>query len=151
MSLVSACLTQSWSPNFFFVGFTTIRCYRKTFKENFFKEKTISRKTNKPNLKKWQKNLVLSLILAHLAQNTGCRLFFPKIWLEVLVSYHHVHNQNKLMIQSWENLVTGGQADEQTDKNDFIGRCQTNVECPIAWFLYKWNSNRKWIYTLYFS
>ena len=97
------------------------------------------------------KNLVLGLILADLAQNTGCRLFFPKIWLEVLVRYHHVHNQNKLMIQSWENLVTGGQADEQTDKNNFTGRCQTNVECPIAWFLCKWNINRKWIYTLYFS
>ena len=33
------------------------------------------------------------------------------------------------MIQSWENLVTDGWADRQTDKSDFIGR-PTNVERP---------------------
>ena len=36
------------------------------------------------------------------------------------------------MIQSWENLVTGGrtdgETDEQTKKSDFIGRSPTNVD-----------------------
>ena len=27
------------------------------------------------------------------------------------------------MIQSWENLVTNGQTNRQTDESDFIGRC----------------------------
>ena len=38
------------------------------------------------------------------------------------------------MIQSWENLVTGGrtdgETDEQTKKSDFIGRSPTNVDHP---------------------
>ena len=48
--------------------------------------------------------------------------------LDIMVSYHHVQYQKKLMIQSWENLVTDGRT---TDENDFIGRCPTNVERPI--------------------
>ena len=43
-----------------------------------------------------------------------------------MVSYHHAQYQKKLMIQTWGNLVTDG----QTDENDFIGRCPTNVERP---------------------
>ena len=65
-------------------------------------------------------------------------MFLKKIWLrqslDVMVSYHHVPYQKKLMIQSWENLVTDGRTDErtdgQTDESDFIGRCPTNVERP---------------------
>ena len=41
-----------------------------------------------------------------------------------MVSY--VQYQKKLMIQSWEKLVTDG----QTDESDFIVRCPTNVERP---------------------
>ena len=52
---------------------------------------------------------------------------FSKIWLrqslDVMVSYHHKQYQEKLLIQSWENLVTDGQIDGQTDESDFIGRC----------------------------
>ena len=52
-----------------------------------------------------------------------------------MVSYHHVQYQKKLMIQSWENLVTDRQTDRrtdrQTDESDFIGRCPTNVKRPI--------------------
>ena len=58
--------------------------------------------------------------------------FFSKIWLrhslDVMVSYHHVQYQKKLMIRSWENLVTDRRTDRRTDKSDFIGRCPTNVE-----------------------
>ena len=34
------------------------------------------------------------------------------------------------MIQSWENLVTDGRTDRQTDESDFTGRSPTNVERP---------------------
>ena len=40
-----------------------------------------------------------------------------------MVSYHHVLYQKKLMVKSWENLVTDGETNEQTDESDFIGRC----------------------------
>ena len=49
---------------------------------------------------------------------------------------YHVQYQKKLMIQSWENLVTGGQTSRQTDENDFIGRFPINVERPTNWFIY---------------
>ena len=35
--------------------------------------------------------------------------------------------RKKLIIQSWENIVTDG----QTDKSDFIERCLTNVKRPM--------------------
>ena len=42
--------------------------------------------------------------------NSGRHIFFSKIWLrqllDIMVNYHDVQYQKKLMIQSWENLVT---------------------------------------------
>ena len=78
----------------------------------------ISRKTKEPNLRKWLKNLVLGPILAQIwAANF---FFFSKIWLrqslDIMVSYHHVQYQKKLMIQSRENLVTDGRTDRWTDR-----------------------------------
>ena len=52
----------------------------------------------------------------------GQQIFLKKI-IGVMVSYHHVQYQKKVMIQSWENLVTDG----QTNKGDFKG----NVEHPV--------------------
>ena len=56
----------------------------------------ILRKTKEPNLKKWQRNLVLGPILAPFAQ---IQFFFSKIWLSqlpnIMVSYHHVQYQKK--------------------------------------------------------
>ena len=72
------------------------------------------RKTNEPNLIKWQKNLVLCPVLAQIRAT----IFFFLIWLrqslDIMVSYHHGQYQKKLLIQSWENLVTDGQADRRT-------------------------------------
>ena len=52
------------------------------------------------------------------AQIWGAKFFSPKIWLrqlvDVVISYHHVKYQKKLMIQSWENLVTEGRTDRRT-------------------------------------
>ena len=60
------------------------------------------------------------------APNSGPQIFFSKIWLrqslDIMVSYHHVQYQKKLMIQSWENLVA--------DESNFIGRCPINIERP---------------------
>ena len=45
-----------------------------------------------------------------------------------------MYNNKKLIIQSWENLVTDGrmdgQTDRQTDESDSTERYPTNVECP---------------------
>ena len=64
-----------------------------------------------------------------LGPNLGGQNFLYKIWpqqsLDIMVSYHHVQYQKKLMLQSWENLVT----DRRTESH-FIGRCPTNVERP---------------------
>ena len=54
--------------------------------------------------------------------NSGRQIFFSKIWLrqslDIMVSYHYVQYQKKLMIQSQENLVTGRQTDGQTTDNN---------------------------------
>ena len=90
----------------------------------------ISRKT------KTSKKASFGPNLAHLTQIRAANFFFffsSKIWLrqslDTIVSYHHVQHQKKLMIQSWENLVTDRRKDRQTDKQiDFIGRCPTIIE-----------------------
>ena len=57
------------------------------------------------------KNLVLGSILTQIWTVT----FFSKIWyrqsLDIMVSYHHVQYQKKLMIQPWGNLVMDGRTD----------------------------------------
>ena len=83
-----------------------------------------SRKTNTPNLRKWEKTLFQARFYP----------IWPKFWLKNLaLSVTRYHGQlstgkisKKLMIPSWENLVTDG----QTDENDLMGRCPTNVERP---------------------
>ena len=62
------------------------------------------------------KNLVSGPILT---QIRTAFFFFPKkIWLRqslgIMVSDHHVQYQKKLMIQSWEDLVTEGRTGRRT-------------------------------------
>ena len=56
-----------------------------------------------------------------LAQIRATKIFF-KIWLcqslDVMVSYHHVQYQKKVIIQSSENLVTNGWTDRQMDRGE---------------------------------
>ena len=56
--------------------------------------------------------------------NLGHQFFFSKIWLcqplDIMVSYHHVQYQKKLMIQSWENLVTDGWTDRRTGRLTWV-------------------------------
>ena len=50
--------------------------------------------------------------------------FFIKIWcghsLDIIVSYHHVQYQKKLMIQSWDHLVMDRRTDERTDRQTTV-------------------------------
>ena len=95
----------------------------------------ISRKTNEPNLRKWQKYLVLSLMFGPFSPNSAAKFFCSKMWLgqslDIMGSYHHVQYQRKLMIQSWENLAADGRTDGEPDESDFVGPCPTNVACLI--------------------
>ena len=63
--------------------------------------------------------------------NSGHQFIFSKIWLrqslDIMVIYHNVQYQKKLMIQSF-TTESDRRTDEQADKSDFIGRCLTNVE-----------------------
>ena len=60
--------------------------------------------------------------LGPLDPNSGNQIFFTNIWvrqsLDIMVSYHHVQYQRKLMIQFSENLVTDGRTDRQTDRRE---------------------------------
>ena len=60
--------------------------------------------------------------------------FFSKIWLcqslDIMVSYHHLQYQKKLMTQPWENLVMN----RRTEESHFIGHCPTKIKRP------KWNN-----------
>ena len=63
----------------------------------------IARKTNEPNLRKWQKTS-FGPNFGPFGPNSCRQSFLPKIWLcqslDIIVSYHHVQYQKKLMIQS---------------------------------------------------
>ena len=87
----------------------------------------ISMNTNKPNLRNWQKNLVSDPILAQIC---ATKFKKKKKWLrqslKIMVSYHHVQYQKKLIIQSWENLVTDG----QTDGPEWFHRMLS--DCPLS-------------------
>ena len=66
--------------------------------------------------------------------------FFSKIWLHqslnVMVSYCHVQYQKKLMIQSWQNLVTDGRMDRRKYDEWLHRRLSTNVERPKRGLFY---------------
>ena len=101
----------------------------------------ISGKTNKPNMRKWQKP-IFRPNFGPFGLKSGHHFFSLKIWLcqslDIMVSYHRVQYQKKLMIQSWEKLVKDGQtdSDRQTNEGDFIGCCLTYVKIykECLWF-----------------
>ena len=59
-------------------------------------------------------------------------IFFSKLWLcqslDVMVSYHHVQYQKKLILTKTSDGWTDGQTEAQTEESDFIGRYPTNVK-----------------------
>ena len=58
----------------------------------------IQRKTNKSNLTKWQKKLILGLILVRFFHG-----FFLYLMLYIFASYHSMQFHRKPMNQAWEN------------------------------------------------
>ena len=94
----------------------------------------------------WENSYQPKPSLGPLCPNSDRQNFFSKIWLiyqslDNMVSYHHLQYQKKLMIQSWEILVTDTRTnlwtDGQRDKSDIIGRCPTNV-------FDNYNKNKNW-------
>ena len=75
----------------------------------------ISRKTYDPNSYKWGKTSFWAWFRP-IGPKFKPPIFFSKVWpcqsLNTKFRYQHVKYQIKLMIQSWENLVT----DEQTER-----------------------------------
>ena len=67
----------------------------------------------------------------HLSPNSDHQFFFSKVWLhqslDIMVSYHHVQYQKKLI----DSILSDGRTGRQRDKSDFIGYCQKNTEHPI--------------------
>ena len=99
-----------FDPQKFFLWFLPLLDIIYCYKLSLY---VMSRKTNEQNLRKAKmpKNLVSDPILV---QNVAAKFLFSKIWLlqslDIMVSYHHVQYQKKL-IQSWQNLVPEGQTD----------------------------------------
>ena len=87
-----------------------------------------SRKTCDSNSIKWRKTHFWPDLFP-LDPNSGRQYFFKRTWLcqprDIMVNYHHVQYQEKLMIRR-----ANGQTDGQTDERDFVGRCPTNVKRP---------------------
>ena len=72
-------------------------------------------------------------------QIRATKFFFKNLVLSVTTYHGQLSSciiSKKLMIQSWENLLTDGQSDGrtngQTNESAFTGRCPTNVERPIT-------------------
>ena len=102
---ILAPLAQIWVPKFFSRIFPLLDV-RHCCKLKFH---SISMKTNKPNLRKWKKNSFgPDFGTFDQIRDADCFFFvcffFPKIWLrqslDIIVSYHYVQNQKKLMVQS---------------------------------------------------
>ena len=124
---------QIWSQKIVLVGFSSTRCYTSLHNSSHymqFQEKLMNQTSENDKNSSFRHNF------SPFGPNSGSQIFFSKIWLDQLldikVSYHHVKYQTKLMMQSWENLVTIGPTDGQTDESDFTWHCLANVERPIV-------------------
>ena len=87
-----------------------------------------------PNSRQWRNNS-FDTDLDPLGPNLSRQ--FSRIWLsqslDIMVSYHYVKYQKKLVIQYRENLVTDGRTSgRQMEEVDFKGRCSTDVERPTV-------------------
>ena len=72
-----------------------------------------------------------------LGPNSGHQTFFLKIWLhqslDIMVNYHVQTTSEKTndpILRKLSNGRPGRRTDGQTDENNLIGRCLTNVERP---------------------
>ena len=91
---------------------------------------SISKKTNEPNLRKWQKKPSLGSHFCPFDRNSG-RFFFPKNLAPSLTRYHGQLSSSTISEKTNDpNLrkLSDRRTDGQTNKSDFIGCCPTNVE-----------------------
>ena len=111
---------QIWATNFL-SSLLPLLGVRHCFKLSLY---AISYREPKLMNQTWQngKKPSFRLDFGPFGPNSGCQFFifiFQNIWLrqslDIIVSYNYVQYQKKLMIQSWENLVTDGQTDRRTD------------------------------------
>ena len=82
-----------------------------------------SRKTYDSNSIKRQETLFWAWLSA-VGPKFGLPTSFSKYWLwqllDIMVSYYHIQYQKKLMIQSWENLVTDSYSDKRTNRRTSV-------------------------------
>ena len=102
---------------------------------------TISRKTNEPILRKWQKTLILGSILPHSPQIRAANFFFKNL-ASLVTRYHGQLSSCTISDKTNDPILrklSDGWTDGQTDESDFIGRCPTNIERP-TWFrnVFQW-------------
>ena len=91
-------------PKKFFVGFTSTYA--------------ISKKSSNPNLRKLWKTSLWAWFRP-VGPKIRPQIFFFWIWLlrslDIMISYHHVQYQKKVINQSWEDLVTDRRTNKQMD------------------------------------
>ena len=131
-------LSQIWAPKTFswVLPLLDVRHYRK------LSPYAISRKTYVPNTRKWQKTS-FCIWFRPVGFKIGPPFFFFFFFFSRNLAFSVTRYRGqlssckisaKIMIQSSETLVTGGQmnrrTDRKTDEGDFKGRCPTNVEHP---------------------
>ena len=87
--------------------------------------------------KKVAKNLTLDLIQVHWSQIWVTKFFFKTLALSVtrcrgqLSTCKISEKTNHPILRKLSDGWTDGPTEGQTDDSDFMGRCPTNVECPI--------------------
>ena len=72
------CKNPNFGPTDFFSRILLLLVVRQGFKLSTY---AILRRTNEQNLRKWQKKLILGLILAHFGQNLVTKIFFRGLYL----------------------------------------------------------------------
>ena len=96
-------LVQIWAQEILFLSFISksIQSLSQAIIQYNIKE------TNKPNFRKWEKKIILGLILACFGPNLGRKIIFREFYLYqtlyIFASYHCMWFQEKLMNQTREN------------------------------------------------
>ena len=117
---ILARLVQIWAPKIFSYVLP-LPDVRHCCKLSLY---AISKKTNDPNSRKWQKTSF-----------RAAEFFFKNLASSITRyhSYHHVQYQKKTILRKFSGGWMDRRTGRQTDDSDFIGRCPNNVERPIFW------------------
>ena len=102
----------------------------------------ISKKTNEPNLRKWEKPS-FGPDFHPFGPNLSCQIFFFKNLVRSVTRYHGQLSSCTISEKTNDPILrkligeqmdrwTDRQIHGQMDKSDFIGCCSTNVERPTS-------------------